>query len=91
MSAWKPQAKNLKLDSRLEKIVLYASMKTLLKMMENAAYFILQFFFLFSRYLIFCLEFCRKNDLISKIRLISKLTTSELDQQTIAIHILPKI
>ena len=45
MSAWKPQAKNLKLDSRLEKIVLYASMKTLFKMMENAAYFILQFFF----------------------------------------------
>ena len=45
MSAWKPQAKNLKLDSRLEKIVLYASMKTLFKMMENVAYFILQFFF----------------------------------------------
>ena len=90
MSAWKPQAKNLKWDSRLEKIVLYASMKTLLKMMENAAYFILQFF-LFSRYLIFCLEFCRKSNLIRKIRLISKLTTSELDQQTIAIHILPKI
>ena len=27
MSPWKPQAKNLKLDSHLEKIVLYASMK----------------------------------------------------------------
>ena len=32
-----------------------------------------------------------KNDLIRKLRLISKFTTSQLGKQTIAIHILPNI
>ena len=34
---------------------------------------------------------CRKNDLIRKIRLISKFMTSQPGQQTITIHTLPNI
>ena len=50
-------------------------------------------FFLFSRYLSFCLDFLvmYKNHLIRKERLISKYMTSQLGKQTIAIHILPNI
>ena len=44
MSAWKPQAKNLKLDSHLEKIVLYASMK-FFKTDQKCCLFYLTIFF----------------------------------------------
>ena len=46
--------------------------------------------FLFSRYLNFCLEFLvmQKNDLIRRIRLISKFMMPQPGKQTIAIHIL---
>ena len=49
--------------------------------------------FSFSRYLNFCLDFLikYKNGLIRKIRLISKLMTSQPGKQTITIHILPNI
>ena len=47
--------------------------------------------FLFSRYLIFCLDFLVKNNLIRKIRLISKFMTSQPGSEAMAMHILPNI
>ena len=49
--------------------------------------------FLFSRYLRFFLDFLimYKDGLIRKVRLISKLMTSQPIKKTIAIHILPNI
>ena len=60
--------------------------------MKNVFYFISNLFS-FSRYLNFCLHFLviYQNGLIKKIRLISKFLTSQLDKQTIVIHILPNI
>ena len=53
----------------------------------------LQKLFLFSRYLSFYREFLvmQQNGLNRKIRLISGFMTSQLDCQTIAIHIFPNI
>ena len=61
----------------------------LLKMMENTFYFISRAFS-FSRYSNFCLDFLvmTENSSIKKMRLISKIMTSHLGSQTIAIHIL---
>ena len=60
--------------------------------MENAFYFTLKALF-FSRQWNFCLDFqfMQKSDLIRKIRLISKLLTSQPGKQTIAIQILTNI
>ena len=60
--------------------------------MKNVFYFISNLFS-FSRYLNFCLDFLviYQNGLIKKIRLISKFLTSQLDKQTIVIHIFPNI
>ena len=48
---------------------------------------------IFSRYLSFCLEFLvkLKNSFIRKIRLVLKIMTSQPDEQTYSIHILPNI
>ena len=60
--------------------------------MKNVFYFISNLFS-FSRYLNFCLDFLviYQNGLIKKMRLISKFLTSQLDKQTIVIHIFPNI
>ena len=60
MSAWKPQAKNLKLDSHLEKIVLYTSMKFFKTDQKNAVYLILQFFLVLKMFNFFVLTFVGK-------------------------------
>ena len=59
-----------------------------LKMMKNSFYFILKALFVLK---IFNFLFIQKNGLIRKIRLISKCMTSQLVQQTVAIHILCNI
>ena len=50
-----------------------------LKMMKNAIYFILKPLFVLKTFKFFVLTFwaCRKNDLIRKMRLISKFMTSQ--------------
>ena len=80
----------LKLGSRLPKIVLFASMKALYKRWEML-FFHLKSSFCSQDIWMFLLPFwsCRKDDLIRKIRLISKFMTSQPGQQTIPIHILP--
>ena len=62
-------------------------------MMEKMLLISLQKLFLFSRYLSFYREFLvmQQNGLNRKIRLISGFMTSQLDCQTIAIHIFPNI
>ena len=57
-----------------------------LKMMKNAFYFILKALSVLKTF-----WSCRKNGLIRKIRLTSKLMTSQPGLKTIAIHILPNI
>ena len=63
-----------------------------LKMMKNAFYLTLKAPS-FSKYLSFCLDFLvmYQNGLIRKMRLISKLMTSQPGLETIAIHIFPNI
>ena len=63
-----------------------------LKMMKNAFYFTLKARFVLN-ILNFCLGFLvmQKEDLIRKIRLISKFMTSQFGSITIAIHILTNI
>ena len=56
--------------------------------MKNSFYFILKALFVLK---IFNFLFIQKNGLIRKIRLISKCMTSQLVQQTVAIHILCNI
>ena len=59
-------------------------------MKANAFYFTLKVIFALRSF-IFCFDFSVKNGLIRKMRLISKFMTSQLGQQTGAIHILPNI
>ena len=59
MSAWKPQAKNLKLDSHLEKIVLYASMK-FFKTDQKCCLFNLTIFLVLKMFNFFVLTFVGK-------------------------------
>ena len=61
-------------------------------MMENAFYFTLKTL-LYSRYLNFCIDFLvvYKNDLIRKIKLISKFKWSQPGKQITAINILATI
>ena len=54
-------------------------------------YFILKALFVLKIFKYLPIWSCRKNGLIRKIRLISKLMTSQPCQQTIAIDILPNI
>ena len=60
--------------------------------MKNAFCFILKACFVL-KILKFCLDFwaCRTNELIKKIRLISKFMTSQPGYQAITIHMLPNI
>ena len=62
------------------------------KMMKNAFYFTLKALF-YLKMLIFCLHVLvmQKNDLIRKVRLISKFATSQPVKQRIAIHISQQI
>ena len=62
-------------------------------MMENVFYFVLKALFVLKIFKFLSRHFlsCRKNGLITKIRLTSKFMTSQLCLQTIAIHILPNI
>ena len=75
---------------RSKKICVFCFIDRPSKMMKNAFYFILKVL-LFSRYFVFVTTFlsCRRNSLIRKIRLTSKLLTSQPGLQTIPIHILP--
>ena len=87
-------SKILKSDSRLpKKFALFASFKNPLKRIKNAFHFILKALFVLKILLSFYHEFLviRKNGLIRKTRLISKLMTSQPGQRTIEIHILSNI
>ena len=67
-------------------------LKSPLKMMKNAYYFHIKAV-LVLKYSNFCLDFSfmLKNDLIRKIRSISRFMTWQPGKQTIVIHILPNI
>ena len=77
----------LKSDSHLPKNLLFISFnENPLKITKNAFYLILKSLFVLK---IFKFKFCscRKNGLITKIRLISKILISQPGYQTITIHI----
>ena len=76
-----------------EKTCVICLIESPLEMMKNAFYFILKALFCPQDILVFVTTFwsSRKNGLIKKIRLTSKLMTSPPGLQAIAIHILPNI
>ena len=82
----------LRLDSHLLKKIICFN-ESLSKLMKNAFYFILKVHFVLKIFK-FCLDvlvMLKKTALLEIITLISKFITSQFDQQTIAIHILPNI
>ena len=84
----------LKSDSNLPKKFLFICFNEKpLKMMKNAFYFISQALFLLKIFKFLSWHFSQVEEtgLIRKIRLISKLLTSQPGWQTITIHILPNI
>ena len=76
----------LKSDSHLPKNLFISFNENPLKITKNAFYLILKSLFVLK---IFKFKFCscRKNGLITKIRLISKILISQPGYQTITIHI----
>ena len=74
------------------KKIVICLIKSPLKMMKNAFYFILKALFVL-KIKVFVTTFwsCRKNGLIKKTRLTSNFITSQPGSQTIAIHMLPDI
>ena len=62
-----------------------------LKLMKNAFYFTLKAVFVLKIFKFLSVWVTFKNDLIRKIRLISKFITSKHGKQAIAIHIFPNI
>ena len=89
---WENSIPLLKAQSQVLRSKTIFANESPLKMIKNTFYFSLKAP-LFSKYLSFCLYILvmYKNGLFRKIRLISKLMTSQPDQQTIAIHIFPNI
>ena len=85
---WKP----LKSDSHLPKNCFICFNESLLKIMNNAFYFISKPHLVRLIFIFLCWLFVHvKNRLIRRIRLISKFMTSQTGWQTIAIHVLHKI
>ena len=89
---WKINNVKVKL-SPSKKICFICFNESLLKIMENAFYFILKALFVFKifKFLPWFFWSCRKKGLIWEITLTSKFVTSQPGQQTITMHILPNI
>ena len=81
------------LKGALSSLKQFSVTESSLKMIKNAFYFISKAYLVLKILFSFCFEFlvmC-KNDLIRKIRLISKFIRSQPAKQAIALHIMPKI